>query len=296
MWSACNRRSASGFSTWSRCRPNPGPDADANHRACGATPIMRQFTPRSWRGSFPRRRGAACPGARAPMKLSPRASPPCACGQPRAIGNVQRRIRSNGFLSNGPKAKKSQRDTGFLPCPKTRPSTFSSTRPNCVTRPTMRFVSVKTEEQQAVLVMHRTRALLVRQRTMLANAVRAHLAEFGIIAPQGIERMAKLVAQVLGPEGDEIAIPPLVRCIIKAFNTQLKGLQAEIDSLEEKVREWHRTNDDSRRLATIPGVGLITASALAATVQDAAAFASGRAMAAWLKFATGHSSHGGEFG
>lgn len=161
-----------------------------------------------------------------------------------------------------------------------------------VTRPTMRFVPIKTEEQQAVLVMHRTRALLVRQRTMLANAVRAHLAEFGVIAPQGIERMAKLVAEVLGPEGDEFAIPPLVRCIVKAFNTQLEGLQAEIDSLEEKIREWHRTNDDSRRLAAIPGVGLITASALAATVQDAAAFASGRAMAAWLGLTPRQNSSG----
>ena len=122
-----------------------------------------------------------------------------------------------------------------------------------VTRPTMRFVPIKNEEQQAVLVLHRTRSLLVRQRTMLANAVRAHLAEFGVIAPQGIERMAQLVAEVLGPEGDEFAIPPLVRCVVKAFNTQLEMLQAEIDSLEEKIKEWHRTNDDSRRLRQSPG-------------------------------------------
>lgn len=161
-----------------------------------------------------------------------------------------------------------------------------------VTRPTMRFVPIKNEEQQAVLVLHRTRSLLVRQRTMLANAVRAHLAEFGVIAPQGIERMAQLVAEVLGPEGDEFAIPPLVRCVVKAFNTQLEMLQAEIDSLEEKIKEWHRTNDDSRRLAAIPGVGLITASALAATIQDAAEFASGRAMAAWLGLTPRQSSSG----
>lgn len=161
-----------------------------------------------------------------------------------------------------------------------------------VTRPTMRFVTIKTGEQQAVMVMHRTRALLVRQRTMLTNAVRAHLAEFGIIAPQGIERMAKLVARVLGPESDEFDIPPLVRSVVAVFNAQLVTLQAQIDSLEAKIKEWHRTSDDSRRLAAIPGVGLITASALAASIQDAAEFASGRAMAAWLGLAPRQNSSG----
>ncbi len=118
---------------------------------------------------------------------------------------------------------------------------------------------------------------------MLANAVRAHVAKFGVTAPQAIERIATLVAQVLAPEGNEFAIPPLVRCIIvKAFNTQLEGLQAEVDSLEEKIKGWRRTDDDSRGLAATPGVGLITASALASTAQDAAAFASGRAMATRL--------------
>lgn len=135
-----------------------------------------------------------------------------------------------------------------------------------VTRPTMRFVAVKSEEQQAVLIVHRARSLLVRQRTMLVNALRAHLAEFGIIAPQGIERMAELVARVLGPEADENAIPRLVRSVVGAYKAQLDALQAEIDSLEEKMKAWHRTNDDSRRLASIPGVGLITATALAATI------------------------------
>jgi transposase len=161
-----------------------------------------------------------------------------------------------------------------------------------VVRPTMRFVTVKTEEQQAVLTLHRARALLVRQRTMLVNALRAHLSEFGIITAQGIDRMAELVARVLGPEADENAIPSLVRSVVGAYNAQLDALQAQIDSLEEKIKAWHRTNDDSRRLASIPGVGMITATALAATIQNAAEFSSGRAMAAWLGLTPRQSSSG----
>lgn len=161
-----------------------------------------------------------------------------------------------------------------------------------LTRPTMRFVAVKSEEQQAVLILHRARALLVRQRTMLVNALRAHLAEFGIITAQGIDRMAELVARVLGPEADENAIPSLVRSVVGAYNAQLDALQAQIDSLEEKIKAWHRTSDDSRRLASIPGVGMITATALAATIQNAAEFSSGRAMAAWLGLTPRQSSSG----
>ena len=122
-----------------------------------------------------------------------------------------------------------------------------------VTRPTMRFVAIETGEQQAVMVIHRTRALLVRQRTMLANAVRAHLAEFGIIAPQGIERMAELVARVLGPESDEFDIPALVRCVVSTFNAQLDTLQAQIDSLEAKIKEWLRTTNSGPATAPMRG-------------------------------------------
>jgi transposase len=112
----------------------------------------------------------------------------------------------------------------------------------------MRFVTVKTEEQQAVLTLHRARALLVRQRTMLVNALRAHLSEFGIITAQGIDRMAELVARVLGPEADENAIPSLVRSVVGAYNAQLDALQAQIDSLEEKIKARSR-----RRTPSIPG-------------------------------------------
>ena len=131
MWLACNRRSASGPLASNRCRPNPGADEAARHRACAATAGMSLFPPRRWRGGFPRRLGALFHGGRALTKSCLRASPPCGSGRLRGTGSFQRLIRWNGFSSNGPRAKKSRRNTGFRPCPKTRPSTFSSTRPNC---------------------------------------------------------------------------------------------------------------------------------------------------------------------
>src|SRR5262252_9952523 len=114
-----------------------------------------------------------------------------------------------------------------------------------VTRPTMRFVPIKTAEQQAVLMLHRTRDLLVRQRTMLVNALRGHMAELGIIAPQGIARVADLMAVLLGE--DTTNVPALAR-------EALRGLAAELEALDR-----HKDNEASRRLAAIPGVGPITA-------------------------------------
>lgn len=151
-----------------------------------------------------------------------------------------------------------------------------------VTRPTMRFVPIKSESQQAILMVHKTRALLVRQRTMLVNALRGHLTEMGVVAPKGIRRHADLVERVLAHGADEIDLPPLVRDIVFSSARQIGSLNAEIKELERKILEWHRTSDASQRLATIPGVGVITASAMAATVVDPAAFRSGRDLAAWL--------------
>src|SRR5271157_490891 len=114
-----------------RCRPNPGAGGAARHRACAATANMSLFPPRHWRGGFPRRLGASFHGGRALTKSCLRASRPCGFGRLRGTGRFRRPIRWNGCSSNGPRAKKSRRNTGFRPCPKTRPSTFSSTRPNC---------------------------------------------------------------------------------------------------------------------------------------------------------------------
>lgn len=158
-----------------------------------------------------------------------------------------------------------------------------------LTRPTMRFVPVKTVDQQSMLMLHRVRELLVRQRTMLATALRAHLAEFGIIAPQGIHRIEKLAAQVHDP-----AVPPPARDALKLLVAQLASTWRQIDEIEKKLVALHRTEAVSRRLASIPGVGPITAMAIASTVPDPTMFRSGREFAAWLGLTPKSHSSGGK--
>lgn len=143
----------------------------------------------------------------------------------------------------------------------------------------MQFVPVKSEAQQAVLALHRTRALLVRQRTMTANALRGQLAEFGLVAAQGQAGLGQLLALVDDPA---TALPDEARAAFAVLAGQWRGLCAQIAALERRIVAWHRQDAASRRLATIPGIGPITASALAASVGDARAFRTGRHFAAWL--------------
>ena len=124
-----------------------------------------------------------------------------------------------------------------------------------VTRPSMRFVPVKSPEQQSVLMLHRVRALLIRQRTMLINALRAHLAEFGIVAAQGVRPLAALIERVFGQERESAEIPPLARRALEPLVAQLMDLQPRIKALEAELLAWHRKSEESRRLETIPGVG-----------------------------------------
>jgi transposase len=158
-----------------------------------------------------------------------------------------------------------------------------------VTRPTMRFVPVKSAEQQAALMLHRVRELLVRQRTMLATAIRAHLAEFGIIAPQGIHRV-----EMLAKEVNEPAVPPLARDALMLLVDELASVWQRIDELEVRLVALHRADEVSRRLASIPGVGPITAMAIANTVPDPSMFRSGREFAAWLGLTPKSHSSGGK--
>jgi transposase len=161
-----------------------------------------------------------------------------------------------------------------------------------VTRPTMRFVAVKSAEQQSVLMLHRTRELMVRQRTMLVNAMRAHLAEFGIVAPVGLPQVKALLA-VIGDEDDE-RISPLARRCLQGLVRQLMSLEREITAAERRIHAWHRSNEVSRRLESIPGIGPITASALAATITDPSLFRSGRELAAWIGLVPRQASTGGK--
>ena len=161
-----------------------------------------------------------------------------------------------------------------------------------VGRPSMRFVPVKTADRQAALMLHRTRDLLVRQRTMLANAIRAHLAEVGIVAGRGRAELKRLVAAL--DAGGLEAVPEIARSALLTLAGQLGEAEERIDAVEREILAWHRSNADSRRLATIPGIGPLTASALAASVPDAAPFRSGRDLAAWLGLVPRQNSSGGK--
>lgn len=158
-----------------------------------------------------------------------------------------------------------------------------------VTRPTMRFVGIKSREQQAVLTMHRTRDLLVRQRTATINTLRGLLAEFGIVEPQGIWHVGRLRAHL-----EEGAVPEPGRAVLTLLVEQLDELDGRIDAVEAAIVAWHRATPLSKRLAAVPGVGPIIASALVATVADASVFRSGREFAAWLGLVPRQRSTGGK--
>jgi len=161
-----------------------------------------------------------------------------------------------------------------------------------VMRPNMHFVPIKTPEQQAALMMHRSRELLVGQRTALANALRSHLAEFGIVTAKGIHRVADLRAELLGVENNKI--PPLARASLQCLVAQIEAVEKQIVELEALIMEWHRGNEASQRLAKIPGVGPITASAMVATIGNASNFASGRHLSAALGLTPRQNSSGGK--
>lgn len=133
-----------------------------------------------------------------------------------------------------------------------------------VARPTMRFVPVKSEEQQSVLMLYRVRELLVRQWTMLVNALRGHLAEFGMVTRQGIAGVGMLIA--LLEDDDHDLISPLARAALLPLIGQLREVHEKISEMDRQIHAWHRSSELSRRLETIPGIGRITASAIAATV------------------------------
>ena len=161
-----------------------------------------------------------------------------------------------------------------------------------VRRPNMRFVPIKTPDQQAALMLHRTRQLFVRQRTALANALRAHLAEFGIVAGvgrNGVERLLEVIADDQDPR-----LPSEARSCLLALRDQLSMVKRQIQAADRRVLAWHRANEVSRRLAEIPGVGPLIASALVASVPDPEAFRSGRDLSAWIGLVPREDSTGGK--
>src|SRR4030081_3974962 len=130
-----------------------------------------------------------------------------------------------------------------------------------VRRPSMRFVPVKTVEQQSALMMHRARDLLIRQRTMLVNALRGHLAEFGLVEAQGLHNVARLIAIVI--DEMDARVPDIARQVLKVIVNQMEDTQTQIAGLEPQVLAWHKSNPVSQRLATLPGIGPIIAATIA---------------------------------
>jgi transposase len=161
-----------------------------------------------------------------------------------------------------------------------------------VTRPTMRFVPIKNDEQQAVLAVHRARQGFVKARTAQANQIRGLLAEYGITIPQGIGHIAKHLPDIL--EDGENSLPGVFRQLIDRLGNHLKELDRQVNELELQIQSWHRENEASKKLAQVPGIGPITASALVTSVGDAKNFDNGRQLAAWLGLVPRQHSSGGK--
>jgi transposase len=161
-----------------------------------------------------------------------------------------------------------------------------------VTRPNMRFVPTKTPEQQSCLMLHRTRHLFIRQQTAIINSIRACLAEFGIVAPvgrKGVEQLLEVAANV-----DDTRLPEVARACVAALGAQLVALKTQILAFDRRIMAWHRSNETSKRLDVIPGVGPALATALVASIADPRAFRSGRDFSAWIGLVPKQSSSGGK--
>lgn len=162
-----------------------------------------------------------------------------------------------------------------------------------VTRPSMRFVPTKSEQQQSGLMLHRSRQLLVRQRTMLSNAIRGHMAELGIISAKGRNGTAELL-EVIANAQDDDRIPEAAQLSLDSLARQYTNVTVEIRALEKHIHAWHRSCEESRRLEDIPGVGPLVATALVAEVGDWKEFSSGRSLAAWIGLVPKQHSTGGK--
>src|SRR3974390_286811 len=161
-----------------------------------------------------------------------------------------------------------------------------------VTRPNMRFVPTKTPEHQSCLTLHRTRHLFIRQQTAIINSIRAHLAEFAIVAPvgrRGVEQLLKVVA-----DANDTRLPEIARACVAALGTQLLALKAQILAFDRRIMAWHRSNETSKRLDAIPGVGPALATALVASIGDPKAFRSARDFSAWIGLVPRQHSSGGK--
>jgi len=161
-----------------------------------------------------------------------------------------------------------------------------------VARPNMRFVPVKSVEQQAVLSLHRVRQGFVKARTAQANQIRGLLGEFGLIMPKGIANVAKRVPGLVDKASDQL--PATFRELIARLLCHMRELDRQVGELEAQIKAWHRSSTMSQRVAQIPGIGPLGASALVASIADARSFANGRQTSAWLGLVPRQNSSGGK--
>jgi transposase len=161
-----------------------------------------------------------------------------------------------------------------------------------VTRANMRFVETKTVEQQSCLMLHRTRHLFIREQTAVINVIRAHLAEFGIVAPVGRKGVEELLRVIANPA--DRRIPEIARACLAALGTQLQRLKEQLLEFDRMIMAWHRSDETSRRLDEAPGIGPMLATAVVATVADPKAFRSGRNFSAWVGLVPKQHSSGGK--
>jgi len=161
-----------------------------------------------------------------------------------------------------------------------------------VQRPSMRFVQPKTPEQQAVLHLHHGRQLFVRQRVALSNHMRGVLSEYGIVVPQGVKVLSRQLPEIL--EDAENALPMLARHLLMELKVGHDQLIDRIDRFEKQLKAWHANSTVSQRLASIPGIGVLTATALTATVGEGQDFKNGRQLAAYLGLVPRQASSGGK--
>ncbi len=161
-----------------------------------------------------------------------------------------------------------------------------------VTRPNMRFVPIKTADQQAVLSLHRARAGFVKARTALVNQIRGLLHEYGIVLSGGIRHIREGLPDIV--EDGELDLPPLFRELLQQLYEYLCQLDTQVQAMEQPLKAWHRCSEDSQRIEQIPGIGWLTATALVASIGDASSFKNGRQLAAWLGLVPRQHSSGGK--
>lgn len=159
-------------------------------------------------------------------------------------------------------------------------------------RPSMRFVALKSPEQQALLALHRLRQGMIDARTALVNQLRGLLGEFGVVVAAGRRRFEQALPRLIAQ--DSVEVPALLRETLEPMRVQLLGLNEQIAQLEARIGAWHRQSEASRRAAEVPGVGALTASAAVATIGDPQVFDSGRGFAAWLGMTPGQHGTGGK--